>query len=170
MCSAGAYGEGCDTSLALAAQKAQCMGAARQGATWRKSVPKCQPPVGTEGSSGGEWVFPPPSRSEELVVLVTSTCWEALGNALRIVLGLGWCQCPPGLCAGDGAVVVPPMGMGFSPSLLEVGEDADGHDEGGQGDGVADGVHQVQAVKHLLEEKGSAPRLPHSPGPFQPPG
>lgn len=67
-------------------------------------------------------------------------------------------------------MVVPPVGMGFSSSLLEVGEDADGHDEGGQGDGVADGVHQVQAVKHLLEEKGSALHLPHSPGPFQPPG
>lgn len=48
----------------------------------------------------------------------------------------------------------PTQGWGFGFSLLEVREDADSDDEGGQGDGVADGVHQVQAVKHLLEEKG----------------
>lgn len=59
------------------------------------------------------------------------------------------------VCAGDGrGQLFPTRGWGFGFSLLEVREDADGDEEAGQGDGVADGVHQVQAVKHLLEEKG----------------
>lgn len=77
------------------------------------------------------------------------------GNSLE------WFQFPQGQWGG-----FPPWGQGLSSSLLEVGEDADSYDEGGQGDGVANGVHQVQAVKHLLEEKGSLLQTSHSLQPF----
>lgn len=82
--------------------------------------------------------------------------WE-IGGCLCWVWGcshsFGGCSPSGLLCVGDGMRRVLPHRRGFGLSLLEVGEDADSDDEGGQGDGVAHGVHQVQAVKHLLEEK-----------------
>lgn len=86
---------------------------------------------------------------QELVILGVL---GALGNWLMFVVGLGLFPLLWGL-VGDGMRRVLPHRRGFGLSLLEVGEDADSDDEGGQGDGVAHGVHEVQAVKHLLEEK-----------------
>lgn len=113
---------------------------------------------GKPDKTGSKWgvhtVQEQGGADQELVVLGV---FGTLGNWLMFVLSLGlfpflWGQSPPGL-RGDGMRRVPPHRRGFGLSLLEVGEDADSHDEGGQGDGVAHGVHEVQAVKHLLEEK-----------------
>lgn len=121
---------------------------------------------GTEVRSGGKWGDNPfKSRVERLGSWSCWRCLGALGNGLMFVLGFGAGShslrgCSPSggrVCRRWGEGGSPPWGWEFSSSLLEVREDADGDDEGGQGDGVADGVHQVQAVKHLLEEKGCAP-------------
>lgn len=117
-------------------------------------------PMDTETRSGSKWdVYTVQEQGGADQELVTLGVFGALGNWWMFVLGLGlfpflWGLPLSGLlCVGDGMRRVLPHRRGFGLSLLEVGEDADSDDEGGQGDGVAHGVHQVQAVKHLLEEK-----------------
>lgn len=121
-----------------------------QSGLWRVSLPK-----GTETTAGSRWGAHTVQEQE----LVTLGVFGALGSWLMFVLGLGsfpflWGLRPQSSCVcgrWDGRVLPHRRGCGLS--LLEVGEDADSDDEGGQGDGVAHGVHEVQAVKHLLEEK-----------------
>lgn len=152
MCSAGACRGGCDTNQAQLPPSNQpiTFGFREWGLR-----------VGTENTAGSKWGVPTAQEqggaAQEL--LGTLGLFGALGTWLCRVCGcshsFGGCPLPGLVCVRDeeGMRGVLSHRRGFGLSLLEVGEDADGDDEGGQGDGVAHGVHEVQAVKHLLQEK-----------------